>query len=256
MIKHYKAVLLSVIHRVWHFMSIQFPPRRTQVYFRTLSWFKCFLIEKLWGKQWLVIGQAVVILTENVELWMWKMSACLEMQSFFLTPWSTRRQTRNTPGTFWWDFFKLFGVLWHCCNPNYVPQGREEIPRIIQMPCTLVLAQAISATLPSHQLGSGTAAPVPAGTASGHSDVPVQTQQLSQVWTGQLQPFPGITLPIQLPSFQTNHRTTFLNARAGFKSWWGGWDGASPWGIPETNISFQLLSLKELTSVLTVTWEQ
>lgn len=126
MIKHYKAVLLSDIHRVWHFMTIQFPSRRrTQVHFHTLSWFKCFLIEKLWGKQWLLIWQAVVILTENVEPWMWKMSACLEMQSFFLTCWSTHRQTSNTPGTFWWDFFKLYGVLWHCCNPNYVPQGRD-----------------------------------------------------------------------------------------------------------------------------------
>lgn len=140
--------MLNVIHRVWHFMSIQFPPRRrTKVHFHTLSWFKCFLIEKLWGKQWLLIWQAVVILTENVEPWMWKMSACLEMQSFFLTHWSTRRQTNNTPGTLWWDFFNLFGVLWHCCNPNYVSQGREEIPPpVVKMPCTLVLAQAISAT--------------------------------------------------------------------------------------------------------------
>lgn len=53
MIKHYKAPLLSVINRVWHFTSIQFPPRRrTQVHFHTLSWFRCFLTEKLWGKQW------------------------------------------------------------------------------------------------------------------------------------------------------------------------------------------------------------
>lgn len=57
---------------------------------------------------------------------------------------------------------------------------------------------------PHIKLGSGTGAPVPAGTVSGLSDVPVQTQQLSQVWTGQLQPFPGITLPMQAPSFQTN----------------------------------------------------
>lgn len=65
--------------------------------------------------------------------WMWKMSTCLEMQTFFVAPWSTRWQTKNTQRTLWRDFFKLvesslkFGVLWHCCNPNCVPQGREEI---------------------------------------------------------------------------------------------------------------------------------
>lgn len=78
------------------------------------------------------------------------MSACLEMQSFSLASWSTHRQTKTTPDTLWWDFFKLFGVLWHCCNPNYAPQGRDTPHSMNAM--YLGFTQAISAT-PSHEAG-------------------------------------------------------------------------------------------------------
>lgn len=145
--------------------------------------------------------EAVVMITEGVELWIWKMSASLEMQSFSLAPWSTPRQTEDTPGTLWWDLFKLFGVLWHCCSPNSVSQGREEIHPIVRMSCTLVFTQAFSARGLRFKPVAGTGAtclfpPVPAGTVNGLGDVPGQIWQLSQVWIGWLHPFPGITLPL------------------------------------------------------------
>lgn len=135
------------------------------------------------------------------------------MQSFFLTPWSTHRQTKNTPRTLWCDFF---GVLWHCCNPTYVPQGREEIPPIIQMPCTLIFAQAISAT------------------ALTSSWVQVQWPQWcpcanSAAVSGMDWPaaaLPWHYSPYASPFLSNKPMTTFPNTRAGFKSWWGWWDGA------------------------------
>lgn len=157
---------------------------------------------------------------------MWKMSACLEMQSFSLAPWSTCRQTKNSPGTLGsWD------------TVTQTTSPREETPFIRGIHATYTGFCRSYLCNPLHiKLGSGTGAPVAAGTVSGLSDVPVHTQQLSWVWIGRLQPFPGITLPIQAPSFQTNHRITFANARAGFKSQWGWWDRAPLRGIPETTI--------------------
>jgi len=38
--------------------------------------------------------------------------------------------------------------------------------------------------------------------------------QLSWVWIGRLHPFPGITPPVQAPSFPINHRAIFSSARA------------------------------------------
>lgn len=183
-------------YTVWHFMSIWSPSgRRTQVHFHTLSWFRCFLTEKHGGKQKpeyhnCSFGEAAVVLTEDVELWIWKMSACLEMQSFSLAPWSTPRQTKDTPGTLWWDLFKLFGVLWQCCSPNCISQGRDSphstnatyIGFHTSNLCKRASLQASSRDRSHVCLFP----PVPAGTVNSLRDVPGQIWQLSREWIGRL----------------------------------------------------------------------
>lgn len=144
MIKHYKAVLLSDIHRVWHFMTTVSTKKEDT---GTLSYF--VLIQVFSHRETLGETMAAHLTgsghtnrkcrTLNVK------NECLSGNA--VSSWHAGAPT-DRPVTPQAPFDGISSSCLGSCDivATLAMSPREEIPPLIQMPRTLVLAQAISAT--------------------------------------------------------------------------------------------------------------